>query len=536
MANKSVFKSIASSLFGALSQSTEAETVRKTDTKNNAGGNAYALYSKPALAQFAMTGCFNSTFYASGESQLKVVLQLAKDVEPEFLAKVALISRQQAYMKDMPALLVAVLAVRSPGLMAEVFDRVIDSPKMLRNFVQIMRSGVVGRKSLGSLSKRMVQQWIEQRTETQLFRGSIGANPSLGDIIKLAHPKPAIQQRAALYAYLMKKPVETSQLPKLVQEYEAFKAFSLDLEPADMPNVPMDMFTHLPLTQAQWAVLAQKATWQQLRMNLNTFTRHRVFEDEKVLREACAKLRNAGEIQQSRAMPYQLMAAYCNADGSVPRALKDALHDAMEIATSNVPEFAGQVWVCPDVSGSMHSPITGERKGSSSKVRCVDVAALVAASVLRKNPTAGVIPFTEAPVSVNIEPRDTVLTNAKRLASLPAGGTNCSAPLSYLNQRQLRADLVILVSDNESWVDSVGVTGQRATGVMTQWEALKRRNPYAKLVCIDLQPNATTQAHSRKDILNVGGFSDNVFDTIHVFSMGDRDSDHWVRVIEEVNL
>ena len=57
------------------------------------------------------------------------------------------------------------LSVRSPGLMAEVFDRVIDSPKMLRNFVQIMRSGVVGRKSLGTLPKRLVRRWLEARTD-----------------------------------------------------------------------------------------------------------------------------------------------------------------------------------------------------------------------------------------------------------------------------------------------------------------------------------------------------------------------------------
>ena len=32
-----------------------------------------------------------------------------------------------------------------------------------------------------------------------------------------------------------------------------------------------------------------------------------------------------------------------------------------------------------------------------------------------------------------------------------------------------------------------------------------------KLICIDLQPNTTTQAPERSDILNVGGFSDAVF-------------------------
>ena len=69
-------------------------------------------------------------------------------------------------MKDMPALLCALLSVNGPGLLAEVFDRVIDSPKMLRNFVQIMRSGVVGRKSLGTLPKRLVLAWLEGRAKS----------------------------------------------------------------------------------------------------------------------------------------------------------------------------------------------------------------------------------------------------------------------------------------------------------------------------------------------------------------------------------
>ena len=53
----------------------------------------------------------------------------------------------QGQMKDMPAVLCAVLSVKSPGLMAEIFDRVIDNAKMLRNFVQLIPfRDVVGRK------------------------------------------------------------------------------------------------------------------------------------------------------------------------------------------------------------------------------------------------------------------------------------------------------------------------------------------------------------------------------------------------------
>ena len=39
-------------------------------------------------------------------------------------------------------------------------DRVIDNGKMLRTFIQIVRSGAVGRKSLGTRPKRLVQRWL----------------------------------------------------------------------------------------------------------------------------------------------------------------------------------------------------------------------------------------------------------------------------------------------------------------------------------------------------------------------------------------
>lgn len=135
MANKTIFRS----LIGKM--------LPKTNCTNEAGGQAYAMSPRQALAQNASTGCFGQTYYASGEEQLDRVLKLCEAIEPKFIARTALVARRQGHMKDMPALLCAVLSVKSPGLLAEIFDRVIDNPKMLRNFVQIMHSGGRGFES-----------------------------------------------------------------------------------------------------------------------------------------------------------------------------------------------------------------------------------------------------------------------------------------------------------------------------------------------------------------------------------------------------
>lgn len=93
--------------------------------------------------------------------------------------------------------------------------------------------------------------------------------------------------------------------------------------------------------------------------------------------------------------------------------------------------------------------------------------------------------------------------------------------------------MVVIVSDNESWVDA---KRHGATQTMREWESLKQRNPNARLVCIDIQPHGTTQAQGRADVLNVGGFSDAVFDMVSAFAEGKSGPDHWVGEIEKISL
>jgi 60 kDa SS-A/Ro ribonucleoprotein len=517
MANQTLFASLRNAL------------IPQTDTVNSEKAPAYALAPKQALAQYAATGCFGRTFYATADEQLTRVLELCEAVESEFVARVAIYSRTHSFMKDMPALLCAWLSTREPRLHECVFARVVDNARLLRTYVQILRSGVVGRKSLGSAPKRLVSEWLASREEEVLFGSSAGQNPSLADIVKMVHPKPAGPQRAAFYGYLLGRPYEASALPELVMQFERFKAG----EALDVPDLPFMLLSALPLAQKDWASIAKNASWQTTRMNLNTFARHGVFEEQALASLVAARLRDAGELQPARVSPYQLLTAYRNCDAAVPDEVRNALQDALELAVANVPSIKGQEVVCPDVSGSMSSPVTGHRAGSTTSVRCIEVAALVAASVLRKNQSATVLPFEQGVVSVNLNSRDSVMTNAERLASIGGGGTNCSAPVRLLNRRKAKADLVIFVSDNESWVDQGRGCG---TALLAVWSEFRQRNPKARLVCLDVQPNQTTQAAERADILNIGGFSDQVFELISAFAAGRLEADHWIARIEAVGV
>ncbi|WZB71008.1 hypothetical protein WJ968_01900 [Achromobacter xylosoxidans] len=360
-----------------------------------------------------------------------------------------------------------------------MFPRVIDSGKMLRNFVQILRSGAVGRKSLGTRPKKLVQRWLLEATEKQLLNADVGNAPSLADVVKMVHPKPAEAWCAAWFAWLIGKPHDEAALPPATRAFERFKRDAT----GEPPDVPFQMLTALGMTPAQWAQVARAGSWQMVRQNLNTFARHGVFEQPGMAKAIAAKLRDPQAVARARVLPYQLMSAFKAAGEAVPAVVQDALQDAMELAIGNVPSLHGRVVVCPDVSGSMRSSVTGWAGSATSTVN----------------------------------PRDSVMTNAQKLAGIGGGGTSCSAPLARLNRERAQVDLVILVSDNESWMDA---RRSGATATMREWETLKQRNPGARLVCIDIQPHATTQAAERADILNVGGFSDAVFEMIANFAEG----------------
>lgn len=522
MANKNIFQTVRG-LF-----------TPPTDTINEAGGTAYKLSPKAALAQYAATGCFSNTFYADAGEQLDTVLELTKELDAEFVAKTAIYAREKGFMKDMSTLLIAVLSTKDKTLFEQTFPRVIDNGKMLRNFVQIMRSGAVGRKSLGSLPKRMVREWFETRRAEQIFKQSVGQSPSFADVLKMVHPKPKDAEKEALYGWFIGRDVDADKLPEIVKAFEKFKNGDFSTE---VPNVPFQMLTALPISTKEWTQIALNAKWQMTRMNLNTFQRHGVFQDEEMVKVIAERMRDADAIKRAKVFPYQLLIAFATASNNaeIPREITEALQDAMEITTENVPQFEGKVFVFPDVSGSMSSPVTGYRKGATSAVRCIDVASLVASAILRKNPTAEVLPFENSVVKSALNPRDSVMTNAQKLAKIGGGGTNCSAPLAQLNRAKSKGDLVIYVSDNESWMDT-NRSWNSGTETMKQWNEFKSRNANAKLVCIDIQPNAHTQAKERADILNIGGFSDQVFNLISEFAEGNLTAEHWVGVIEKVEL
>ena len=504
----------------------------KADIKNAAGGKAYSTSAEYQLAQYVVTGTFNGTYYARADQHLERMKELTNQVSPEFLAKVAVYGHQTAKMKDLPAFCLAVLASKGKlDLLRAAWPKVITNVKMLLNFVQIVRSGQTGRKSFGSAVKRLIQEWITSRDGKQLMLANVGhSSPSLGDVIKMTHPIPRDSEQDHMFAYIIGRDYDLVNLPEIVQSFEAFKKDNTNA----LPDIPFRALTNCVLTVDHWKQIAVNMPWNTLRMNLNMLQRKGVFEDSALTKQLANKIADPDEVKQWNAFPYQLFTAYKNMGPEMPVEITNALQDALDTAVTKAPNL-GRVCICPDLSGSMNCPITGNRGTVSSKTSRKDVAALMAAIALRQNPEADVVAWATHSQVVKLNPRDSVMTNAHALRNVSVGhGTDASQALRLINQKGIKCDAIVYLSDFQSWMAPV-FQNSKGTGLASEWELFRKRNKGAKFIGIDLGgDDGSVQLPDNPDALNIAGFSDSVFDVIGRFVRSDNA--HFVDTVNEVEL
>lgn len=536
----------------------------QVSARNEAGGKSYNLSPLHSLAQYAFVGTFHNCFYVNAKMQLDTVLSLCEKLDETEIAKVAVASRRDGYMKDMPSALCAYLHNKNPRVLEKIFNRVINNGKMLKKFVTMVESGQFGRRSFGTVTKNVIKQWFINRKVDSLFKDYANMGGSFGKMLKKFHPRPDTPEKEAFFAwvagYEKNKDGESvvENYPDCVKIYEKFK----NDPTGDVPKIPFQLIEGL-VDKEGWKKIAMNASWQQIRQSLVRFQRHGVFEDDEVLQHVASKLSDAELIKKSQVFPYQLLAAYCATQptpresfgwryftsydkksdmSGLPKEIIRALDRAMEIATSNVPSIEGQVLIAVDISGSMVIPVTGRQdqcashyysKRPSTNVRCVDAAGLIASSVVRKNPMAQVLAFNRNVYEVDINFNDSILKNAEKFKKMHGGGTSCHAPLAAWNDAKAEGDVVIFISDYESWADP---QYSDKTAMQKEWDRFKRRCPNAKLICIDLAPRTTSQVKNRDDTLHVGGMSDTVFDHVSKFVNDEFGGQHWVDYIEKIKI
>src|SRR6185369_16476484 len=93
----------------------------------------------------------------------------------------------------------------------------------------MIRSGQFERKSLSASLQRAFQRWLNRASVEKLLSASIGNDPSLRDVLRLARPTPVDNSRRALFGWLTDRPTDKwapagpADLPREVSDLVAYR-------------------------------------------------------------------------------------------------------------------------------------------------------------------------------------------------------------------------------------------------------------------------------------------------------------------------
>ncbi len=486
------------------------------DTLNHENFPAYSPTDEEAVAEVLFLGNFGDTYYASGQEWSEMATAAIKQAvihDPLFVAKAAVLARHEGFVRSAP--LVALVSLLSGGPRAKalgekIFFRMIRTGDDLRNFVALTQSGQF-RQGFGGVARRLVAQWLNQElNEYQAIKyAGSGDRLSLRNILRLAHPRPEGPKQNAIFQWLVRGTLADSGVLPMIEALQRLEQGQTDPATAIAEGqLPFEaVMPRVASGDPQvWKALLRHAPYMFLLRSLNAFGRAGLWEDYRLVGMAADRLKNPDRVAKAMQFPFRYyQAARVLEEVHTPPQLIAAVYEALELSLSNLPDLgAVRLAIAPDVSGSMFgTPM-------ASRTTAADIAGLFTAALWKRYPEALVLPFgTEVLPIRGVRVRDSLMTVAQGIGQLRGGGTDLSAPVTWLQTRHKVVDLFIGLTDSEDW--GAG-SGWHTQGFLAAWQEYRRGvAPGAQAVLIQLAPNGTrVSPPSEKSVHYVYGWSDSV--------------------------
>ena len=449
-------------------------------TENLAGGYAMKRDKKSELVFAVLSTFLENKFYESGDERLERICELVKKNDPEFVAKLAIVCRNEFNLRSVTTALIGELAKTHKGddLVMRTIEKAVLRPDDLTELVSY----------IGSPIPKQVKRGIRHallkfnRYNLAKYKGE-GNKVSLVDLLNIAHPNPkfASEEQAKAWKDLIEG--------NLKQEDTWENEVSANATKETWENLIKD----------------DKLGYMALIRNMNNYVKYDI--SDEYVKMVCDRIIDPERIKKSKQLPFRFYTAYMNVQGN--RKFSDAISEAMDIAVANVPTFGGKTLIAIDTSGSM-----GMGNDSMSPII---KAAIFGATLLKSNPNSDIILYDTSVVEFKGSGRSPVVDLANRIVNdAKGGGTNTGLVFSYAVKSDKKYDRIIIISDNESWCDSGYGTGTQA--VYTGYKKLTGADPF--VYAIDIQGYGTKDIESNK-VFHLCGWSDRLLDFITQAEKGD---------------
>ena len=233
-----------------------------------------------------------------------------------------------------------------------------------------------------------------------------------------------------------------------------------------------------------------------------------------ILRNLRNIIENPVAVRKSRQLPFRFLSAYKELakEGNVGSRAFDALENAVDAAVENLPKLHGTTVIAVDVSGSMSS-----RVSSKSDIMCNEIGMMLGLIANRMCENSLFYTFDTTVKKYAHSRRSGILETCVR-DSACGGGTNMDLPFEVMIRDKVKADRIIIISDN---MCNCGRSLFYRGTVQTRADEYRRATGNDLWVhAIDLQGYGTQQFTGPKTNI-IAGWSEKVFNFIQLAEQGE---------------
>lgn len=515
-------------------------------TKNLDGAPAFNYTPELDLILKCASTFMEDSYYASNDEIKMAIKELVNDIgtkNPEFVLKLAAWLRNEMGMRSVSIYLFALMAghpayketkvrtkkgryvkqgVPKPWLI-EYGPYILFRADEVAEVLAAFEAAYPGEKIPQALFKAIVAR-LEQLSEYEAIKYRAKKRDwSLRDVIKVSHPQPKNEQMNLLFNWIVNdelgpfaaRKAGLNTLGNYLEINSANDFKSLEVE--DLRGATWEFLTaKFGSTPEVWEAAAQVMPSMAYIRNLrNLLTKSSVSIDTE-------KIVNAGK--GKKILPFRFLSAK-NALDSMPYELnpewkkaKKALHQAMELAVSNVPNL-GNVAILLDKSGSMSDPVAGR-----TDIMRHDVATVFGAAAFKKANNAVIIEYnTNAEVVKGIEQDDKLFHIIEKMGRV-GGGTSLGKALEATKPYLKDIDLIYILTDEQSQTPVYKTSTYRSgyytrTQTEAQYAAdvmkeIFQSKPSMRVVNHNLASYGTTELPEDYRVLDIGGWSDQIFKVV----------------------
>lgn len=523
--------------------------------KNFMGEDAYVLSDKEALTSMVMTTFLADSYYVSEGELLNNILTLVGKCGYEFAAKLALYARTKGNLRSVSHLLAALVCKDSthPSWLKSFYEHIVLRPDDISEILACYgkMNGFDLNKKLRKIPNAMKRGFatvLSNLSPYQIDKYKMnGKSLSLIDIVNLIHPTPTNKNSEAYRRLMHGESLDGTYDAKILEK--------------EMAETGKNASNEQELVLAKHDAIKSVLEKGMPIMNLLRNLRNIMLYAPDMVDEAIKQLTNHDKIVNSKLLPFRFMSAYDVVDkmelsdyyvsetpdteirfeseiarmdyeqlASIKAKVLKAIEDAMSIACENVPDLEGNCAILIDHSGSVRGDWGGDSKVSPwSSVRTAHIGNLFGSIVAFKQKDVYIGMFGDKLVSPKID-RSMGLLEFNKMTYDKGSACGYSTEnglyefLKKVIKDKKRVDNLIVFSDME--IGDGGEGGWDSTSSVhcrfkDLFKEFREINPHCLTVCCNIRGQSGTSVFNPNlKILNVSGWSNNIFDVISMYKAG----------------